>query len=370
MNGDITIFDDAEKLKKSYEKSAETANEKIERELKNKLVISLYGPVNAGKSTLINALFGKKLSEVSPIPGFTKEIKIFKFNNDVLIADTPGIRDIDVSIAAKAEDFIQNDADLILFFVPSIPGLDEPILMSFKKIAKLKKELLSLLSMIDVKDEDEIPVLEKHTLEQLLKYKADIKLISVSGKKKINIDVLQKEIMTILDEKGKSILFAKANKDKWPAVQHYILRSCGEIAGMTIWGNELDLDRVTEVQLELVKKIACVYNFEVTPGDLVHFVTDLCSRDLTFKLYTEAHKLLTPYIKKIPFIEKGLNIALPAAITYGIGSAANAYYVSGMKKTADELDQVFREKILEYSKQDVEDLKKWFKGKILKMIKT
>ncbi|HOT77886.1 MAG TPA: 50S ribosome-binding GTPase, partial [Candidatus Wallbacteria bacterium] len=124
MSDEMALFDSAEKLKESYEKSAETANEKIEQELKNKLVISLYGPVNAGKSTLINALFGKKLSEVSPIPGFTKEIKIFKFCNDVLIADTPGIRDIDATIAAKAEEFIQNDADLILFFVPSIPGLD------------------------------------------------------------------------------------------------------------------------------------------------------------------------------------------------------------------------------------------------------
>ncbi|HOT76802.1 MAG TPA: 50S ribosome-binding GTPase, partial [Candidatus Wallbacteria bacterium] len=364
MSKEMAIFYDSEKLKQAYENNAETANEKVEQELKNKLVISLYGPVNAGKSTLINALFGKKLSEVSPIPGFTKEINIFNFNNDVLIADTPGIRDINESIAAKAEEFIQNDADLILFFIPSIPGLDEPILMSFKKIVKLKKELLSLLSMIDIKDEDEIPLLEKHTLDQLSKHKIDIKLISISGKKNINIDILQKEIMSILDEKGKSILFAKANKDKWPAVQHYILRACGKIAGLTVWGNELDLDRVTEIQLELVKKIACVYNVSVRPADLIHFITDLCSRDITFKLYTESHKILTPYIKQIPFIEKGLSIALPAAVTYGIGSAANAYYASGMKKTADELDQIFREHIMEYGQKDIEDFKNWIKGKV------
>jgi tRNA U34 5-carboxymethylaminomethyl modifying GTPase MnmE/TrmE len=68
MSDDLTIFNDTEKLKKSFEKNAGTANDKVEHDLKNNLVISLYGPVNAGKSTLINALFGKKLSEVSLIP--------------------------------------------------------------------------------------------------------------------------------------------------------------------------------------------------------------------------------------------------------------------------------------------------------------
>ena len=365
MSSELTLIDDSEKLRHSYEKNAKIINDKIEQELKNKVVISLYGSVNAGKSTLINALLGKKLSEVSPIPGFTTDIKLFQYGKDVVIADTPGIEDIDEATAAKAKEFVESDADLILFFISSDSGLTSPILKSFKSIVELKKEVLGLLTKIDIKDADEVEVLVKHTTEKLSALRKGVKLVPVSGKKNINIDILQKEILSILDEKGKDILYAKANKDKWPAIHHYILNACGEITGMGVLTGVVDLDKVTSIQLELVKKIACVHNVSVNEADLIHFLTDLCSRDVSFKVFTEVHKILAPFINKIPFIEKGINIALPSAATYGIGYAANTYYSSGMKQKADEIDKIFREKVMEYGKKDVEELKMWIKGKVL-----
>lgn len=368
MDDGLKILENKEKLKASYEKNAENVNRKIDDELKNKLVISLYGSVNAGKSSAINALLGKKISEVSPIPGWTKDVQLYPYGKDVLIADTPGIADIDEDTAAKATDFVQKDADLVLFFVSSDSGVTGPILNSFKAIVTQNKELLGVLTKIDIKDCEEVDVVLKHTTDQFNACRKRTKVIPISSKKHINIDTLQKEILSVLDDKGKDLLWAKLNKDKWPAVHHYILSSCGAIAGMGLLNNEINLDKVTEIQLEMVKKIACVYSVSVTPTDLLHFVTDLCSRDLSFKLFVEAHKLIAPYIKRIPFIEKGINIALPAAVTYGIGCAANAYYSSGMKKTADELDKVFREKVMEYSTKDVEELKKWIKGKAVSFL--
>lgn len=370
MEKEIEIFENKEKLKHSCEKSAEGVNSKINEELKNKLVISLYGSTNAGKSSTMNALLGKKISEVNPRPGWTKEIKLYPYSEDVYIADTPGLLDINDDVSKKAEDFVQKDADLILFFICIDPGLINPVFESFKNITDLKKEMLVVLTKIDYlgNQTDHLEDIKESITNQLNDYRIGTKLVPISCTHNINIDLLQQEVLKILDEKGKDLLFAKMNRDKWPSVQHYILNACAEIARHAVWNNQIDLDKITAIQLEMVKKIACVYDVPVTPADLVHFVTDLCSRDVSFVLFKEAHKLIQPYITKIPFIDKGLKVALPAAVTYGIGSAANSYYSSGTKKKADELEKIFREKVMEYSQADIDKLKNWIKTKLMEMM--
>ena len=59
--------------------------------LKKKTHVLVVGVPNAGKSTLINRLVGKKAVNVGNKPGVTKELNWIRINEDIQLLDTPGI---------------------------------------------------------------------------------------------------------------------------------------------------------------------------------------------------------------------------------------------------------------------------------------
>ena len=85
---------DFEAYEKAFEESFTKESKKFEEIKKQKLIISLYGTVNSGKSSTVNALTGQKLADVKAIAGYTKEIKLYEFKENVYITDTPGLDDI------------------------------------------------------------------------------------------------------------------------------------------------------------------------------------------------------------------------------------------------------------------------------------
>lgn len=87
-------------------------------------MVALIGPVNAGKSTLLNALAGEERAIVSHLPGTTRDIvrvetEIAGFL--VTFADTAGLRDSDDQIeqeGVKRAQTLAMNADLRLFLRP------------------------------------------------------------------------------------------------------------------------------------------------------------------------------------------------------------------------------------------------------------
>lgn len=77
-------------------KSKELLTEEIKKReakgLKNRSIRALIiGVPNAGKSTLINRLVGKKSAGVGNKPGFTKSLSWIRINKDIELLDSPGI---------------------------------------------------------------------------------------------------------------------------------------------------------------------------------------------------------------------------------------------------------------------------------------
>jgi GTPase SAR1 family protein len=112
----------------------------IEKKLNNlRPVIAVYGAYNAGKSTMVNAIFGKEISEVGNIPT-TCETKKFNWNGWT-IYDTPGI-DAPVEHQEIADSALQ-ESEVVLFVVSKAGDLEcRDIFIKIADIADANKKII------------------------------------------------------------------------------------------------------------------------------------------------------------------------------------------------------------------------------------
>ena len=88
MNGNDT----SKIIDKSMEILQEENKKRLEKGLKPRSIRALIvGVPNAGKSTLINRLVGKKSAGVGNKPGFTKSLSWIRIHKDIELLDSPGI---------------------------------------------------------------------------------------------------------------------------------------------------------------------------------------------------------------------------------------------------------------------------------------
>ena len=79
-------------IDKSLEIMKEENQKRLNKGLKPRSLRALIvGVPNAGKSTLINRLVGKKSAGVGNKPGFTKSLSWIRINKDIELLDSPGI---------------------------------------------------------------------------------------------------------------------------------------------------------------------------------------------------------------------------------------------------------------------------------------
>ncbi len=110
--------------------------------IKEGIKIALIGSVNAGKSSLFNALLEKNRAIVTPIPGTTRdsiEAGIFRDGQFFTLIDTAGIRETDDMIEQEGIDrsFAQAaHADIILLVIDSSASWSEQTQESYEKILK------------------------------------------------------------------------------------------------------------------------------------------------------------------------------------------------------------------------------------------
>lgn len=140
--------------------------------------VSIIGKPNAGKSTLLNAMLGQKLSITTPKPQTTrKNITgiLTEENYQIVFLDTPGILKPKYLLQEKMFDAIKNsirDADILvcLFDVSYDEGksqIDDPVYLSFVRGVRNKKKI-AVLNKIDIlnieKMEAALAILNEHNI--------------------------------------------------------------------------------------------------------------------------------------------------------------------------------------------------------------
>lgn len=150
--------------------------------------VALIGKPNVGKSTLLNALLGQKISIVTRKPQTTRNRVLGILTTDnfqVILLDTPGIIDPRYGLQRAMMKNVKRalgDADLVLFLSDASAGkLDWKSLKFLQGIPAL----LVLNKMDIVKQESMLPMVENYVSE------FDFEdVIPISALKKKNLDVL------------------------------------------------------------------------------------------------------------------------------------------------------------------------------------
>lgn len=111
--------------------------------------VLIIGVPNAGKSTLINRLVGRKSVGVGNTPGFTKSLSWVRINKDLELLDSPGI------LWPKFDD--QEQAHILASFSSikeEILNIDDIATFILKKLYELYPELLEARYGVTELDED------------------------------------------------------------------------------------------------------------------------------------------------------------------------------------------------------------------------
>lgn len=125
-----------------------TDERRISRNLRKKLVVSFYGPPSAGKSTLVQQLFGVPRPS-SPIPGTTRRTKRIEgcFPNTVIV-DTPGVGGVDDEVAQRAVRFV-DDTDIFVFLVNANGGVNIRVLEHIATLHDTGRPVLAVVNKIE-----------------------------------------------------------------------------------------------------------------------------------------------------------------------------------------------------------------------------
>lgn len=169
--------------------------------------VNILGKPNAGKSSLMNAILGEKLSIITSKAQTTRH-RIMGILNDpeyqIVFSDTPGIVKPSYKLHEKMMNFVEEsltDADIFLFVMDaSEENIEDPDNSLYIKVEeKLQKADLPVIIAINKVDLIDQKKLEK--LGEILHKKfPTAQLIPVSATKKFNTDTVLKVILENLPE--------------------------------------------------------------------------------------------------------------------------------------------------------------------------
>ena len=161
--------------------------------------VNIIGNPNVGKSTLMNALVGERLSIITSKAQTTRH-RILGIVNDeqhqIIFSDTPGVMNPAYKLQENMMDFVHGafqDADILLYMVETgEKGLKDEKL--FERLKNTDLPILLLLNKIDRVEQDFVK-------EQILFWKEllpNAEIHPISALNKFNLDLVMARIKALL----------------------------------------------------------------------------------------------------------------------------------------------------------------------------
>ncbi len=162
--------------------------------------VCLVGKPNVGKSTLMNALVGEKMSIITPKAQTTRH-RILGIVNDeqtqIVFSDTPGIIKPAYALHNSMMSMVNSsliDADIIVWVTDINEKQDESDV--FEKLKNAEAPLLLVINKVDASDEGLVDEKMKYWAETL----PNAIIIPTSALKNFNIPAVYQKIVDLLPE--------------------------------------------------------------------------------------------------------------------------------------------------------------------------
>jgi GTP-binding protein Era len=162
--------------------------------------VSIIGKPNVGKSTLLNALIGEKISIISPKVQTTRHRImgiLSKPAYQIVFSDTPGIIEPKYKLQGSMMQFVNEslqDADAVLFITDMDSRNHDAVLV--EKINLIKSPVIVILNKIDLSGSDEV-------LKKIVELRDTIhcrEIFPVSALNKFNLEAILATLSEYLPE--------------------------------------------------------------------------------------------------------------------------------------------------------------------------
>ncbi|RNF40289.1 GTPase [Planococcus salinus] len=310
----------------------ENEMKKVNDTLEQDLLISLIGEVNAGKSSTVNKIIGEDIASTNPMPGETVSVDPYNIKGleNIKFMDTPGLNDPNDENPKKTLEFVQQ-SDVVLFFLNAAGTvLSDSEKEKFTAIEKHNKDILIVLNKIDAAENipSIVQFVKNHTNN---KYK----VIPISSKTGENLETLKKEILFLLEKKGKDLLFAKSMKEKSAAANRWIIGSgvsAGVIGASPIPGS--DVIPLTSLQVGLIIKLSKLYDQPLTKKAAKDMIVITATQTIGHTIYRQA-------LKFIPGAGSVIGGTVASAMTLALGYGVKYAYENNIAIDYDMIGDLF-----------------------------
>ena len=163
--------------------------------------VNIIGNPNAGKSTLMNALIGEKISIITNKVQTTRH-RILGILNDknyqIVFSDTPGIIDPKYKLQKSMMNFVYSsfeDADILIYIMDAgLKSIKKERI--YNQLKKMKLPFFVLVNKIDLFSQDDIV----NIIETIKQEMPNAKVLPISALNNFNIDLVKEKIIELLPE--------------------------------------------------------------------------------------------------------------------------------------------------------------------------
>jgi small GTP-binding protein len=301
--------------------------EEIRQEMRAR--VAIVGPVNSGKSTLFNLLYGRAVSPVSAVPGTTRTLLQEEIGPFVVI-DTPGFGEVDGVDSADIAQQGLAGADVAVLVLDAAAGVRQGDYELYRQLLATGKPVLLTLNKIDLIGSDLLRVLDDLT------NKLGIRPIPISAKTGQNVATVL--VPRLIDAQPN---LAVAIGRALPAYRRQAAN--GAIRVAVAWAGAIGAEPIPGVdipllianQVRLVLRLAAIYGEPISVENARELVATIVSGVALRYLAEEAAKAL-------PGPGWIISGSIAAAGTWAMGRVAVEYFESGKQLSPLQMRQLYQ----------------------------